>query len=87
MHDTSPEIEKIYREMLMNRSGEERMKMGMSMFTTAVRVIWSSLPESMSVIDKRKKLFLILYGDDFSKEQKAKILTLIEKGEIGYGYK
>ena len=87
MGDTSPDMEKLYNKMLMEKSGEERMKMGMSMYSTAIRVIWSSMPDSLPVVEKRKRLFLTLYGNDYSEEQKGKIISLIEKGEIGYGYK
>lgn len=38
MNDTSPEIEARFFEMMMGKSGQERMKMGFSMFNMARRV-------------------------------------------------
>jgi hypothetical protein len=35
MNDTSPEMESRYRTMIMQRSGEERLKMGCAMRETA----------------------------------------------------
>ena len=42
MNDTSPEIESRFNEMLMKKSGQERMKMGFSMFNMARRQVVSS---------------------------------------------
>ncbi len=43
MNDTSPEMEKRYYAMRMERSGEERLKMGCSMFEAAKEIVKSSI--------------------------------------------
>ncbi len=64
MNDTSPEIEKLYREMLMKRSGEERFLMGCSMFETARTMVLASLPSHLSEDERRRQLCIRLYGRD-----------------------
>jgi hypothetical protein len=81
MKDTSPEMEERYRAMLMERSGEERLKMGCSMHATARALVEASIrehdlqatPESV-----RKGLFLRFYGHEFDADSLAKILAAIE---------
>ncbi|MFQ3597651.1 MAG: hypothetical protein SNJ66_04850 [Chloroherpetonaceae bacterium] len=41
--DTSPDMQKHYREMLLARMPEERFKMGLSMCETARRIVLASL--------------------------------------------
>jgi len=45
MNDTPPEIEKKIHEMMMARSGAERLIMGSSMFDAARRIVLASLPK------------------------------------------
>lgn len=45
MTDTSPEVERTFREMLLERSGEERLKMGCSMRATAQALVMASVLE------------------------------------------
>ena len=81
MKDTPPEIEARYRDMLMQRSGEERLKMGCAMRETARALVEASIleqdpqatPEAV-----RKGLFLRFYGHEFDVESWEKILTAIE---------
>jgi len=42
MSDTSPEMQKLYHDLLMQKTGEERFLMGMSMCDTAKRMVLSS---------------------------------------------
>ncbi len=64
MNDTPPEIEKLYREMIMARSNEERMQMAFSMMATGRQLILSSLPEGLSEEEKRRQLFERMYADE-----------------------
>jgi len=81
MKDTPPEMEARYRDMLMQRSGEERLKMGCAMRETARALVEASIleqdpqatPEAV-----RKGLFLRFYGHEFDVESRAKILAAIE---------
>lgn len=79
MNDTSPEMERKYREMLLQRSGAERLKMGCSMFATARTLVVASVLEkepSASPATVRERLFLRFYGADFDADARARILAL-----------
>ena len=64
MTDTPPEVEKIYREMIMARTPEERMQMAFSMMATGRQLVLSSLPEGLSEAEKRRQLFERMYADE-----------------------
>ena len=77
MNDTNPEIEKRFREMIMERSGEERLKMGFSMFNMARRQVISSIKRDnpdANIQEIKKEIFLRFYGQDFSSEERKKSL-------------
>jgi hypothetical protein len=65
MKDTSEAMEQKYRDMLLKRSGEERLKMGCSMHATAQALVRAAALEtdpSASPASLRKALFLRFYG-------------------------
>lgn len=81
MNDTSPEMEQRFREMLMARSGEERLKMACSMHETARHLVIASLLQenpNATPEELRRGLFLRFYGQDFSPEESERILTALE---------
>ena len=81
MNDTPPEIERRYREMLLQRSGEERLQMGCSMFTFARELVVASVlakTPNVSPSELRHAIFLRFYGDDFDPETREKILRVLE---------
>lgn len=81
MNDTSPEMDARYRSMLMQRSGEERLKMGCAMRETARALVEASIREQdpQATPDTiRKGLFLRFYGHEFDAESRTKILAAIE---------
>ena len=76
MNDTPPGMERRYRELLLQRSGAERLKMGCSMFATARALIVASVLEkepSASPARLRERLFLRLYGADFRADERERI--------------
>jgi hypothetical protein len=80
MKDTSPEVEEVYNKMIMEKTGEERLKMGFSMFDFARKQAIASIKKDHPDSDKeelRKKLFLRFYGGDFSQEELRKIIQKI----------
>jgi len=79
MNDTSPEAKKIQDDLFAKLTGEERMLMGLEMFETAKKIVLSSFPEDLPENEIRKKLFLRFYGNDFSEEEKRKILERIDE--------
>ena len=80
MNDTAPDIESRFNRMMMKKSGQERMKMGFSMFEMARRQVEASIkaknPNADSQ-DVRKEIFLRFYGHEFSHEEQVKILKRI----------
>jgi hypothetical protein len=60
--DTLPEIERIMRDKLMARSGEERFVMGAQMFDSAREMVKASLPPGLSETEQRRQLFKRIYG-------------------------
>ena len=62
MNDTSPEIERRFRQMIMARSGSERLIMGASMFDTARAIVLASLPKDLSEDELNRRLFERIYG-------------------------
>ncbi len=68
MNDTPPEIEHKVHEMMMARSGAERLMMGSAMFDAARKIVLASLPKDLSDEELRRRLFERIYGqplDDF----------------------
>jgi len=81
MKDTPPEMEARYRDMLMQRSGEERLKMGCAMRETARALVEASIREQDPQATPeavRKGLFLRFYGHEFDAASREKILAAIE---------
>ncbi|MCU0288559.1 MAG: hypothetical protein MUF15_19475 [Acidobacteria bacterium] len=76
MKDTSEKMERIYNEMLMKKTPEERVKMCFSMLNAARRIVMSTIKDKKNW---RKEMFLRFYGDEFSPEQKEKILSALGK--------
>ena len=64
MKDTAPEMAALYRELLMERSNEERSSMGASMCQTARRIVWSSIPGHLPENERRLRFFRRYYGND-----------------------
>lgn len=81
MNDTSKEMEEKYFELLMRRSGEERLKMGASMYDTAKEIVRSSILEeskNITPVELKKKIFLRFYGHEFTEVRRQKILKALE---------
>ena len=81
MKDTSPEMESRYRALIMERSGEERLIMGCSMFDAAKALMQAGILDQnphVSPTEIRRALFIQLYGHEFDAESRAKILAGIE---------
>ena len=82
MNDTTPEIDALFRSMLLQRSGEQRLRMACSMFDTAKALATASIREKhpdISDTDLRQALFLRFYGHEFSPAQREEILAAISR--------
>ena len=64
MTDTSPEIERMVRNKIMARSGEERFIMGAEMFDSALEMVKAFLPKNLSETEMRRLLFKRIYGKE-----------------------
>ena len=64
MTDTPPEIERMVRDRIIARSGEERFIMGAQMFDSAREIIKASLPRDLSETEQRRLLFKRIYGKE-----------------------
>lgn len=88
MSDTAPEVERQFRALLLERSGEERLKMGCSMHATAQALVRASVLEKdpqASPATLRRALFLRFYGRDFDPQTREKILLALEGVNRGIG--
>jgi len=64
MTDTPPEVERMLRDKIMARSGEERFIMGAQMFDSAREMVKASLPRGLSETEQRRQLFKRIYGEE-----------------------
>lgn len=82
MKDTSGKMDRKFRGMLLERSGEERLKMGCSMHATAQALVRASTLEqepSAAPATLRRTLFLRFYGEEFEAAKRKRILQALEK--------
>ena len=74
MRDTSAEIERIHRDLLMSRDGWARLRMGCDMFDTAKAIAIAGLrPGDGDSV--RTALFLRFYRDDFDASTRERIMA------------
>ncbi len=69
MTDTPNEVKQLYRDLLMHRSGAERLEMGCRMFDTARAFVRASLGDPSGTDRSREmtaRLFLRTYRADFA---------------------
>lgn len=80
MKDTSPKMERLYIRLIMEKTGQERLHMGCSMFDAAKQIVKSAIYEKYPDITPEKmkeQIFLRFYGQDFNKTAKNKILKAL----------
>ena len=80
MNDTPPEIDQMIRENFLKKTPQERFKIGCEMYDTSRYLVrWAILKENpqISEVELRQQLFLRFYGDEFSAEEKEKILAYL----------
>jgi hypothetical protein len=79
--DTPEEVERKFRKMIAQRSGEERLMMGCSMHATARALVKASImqqhPKARPAEIKRL-LFLRFYAGDFSPEERRRVARAIK---------
>jgi len=88
MNDTHPDIAMRFRDLIMSKSGEERLLMGFSMYDAAREIVRSAIlaerpditPEGM-----KQEIFLRFYGQEFSQADREKILAALASHVSGSG--
>ncbi len=86
MHDTTPEVERIYSEMLRSRTPLERFQMVSEMFDTARTLMAAGILRenpNLSELEVKREVFRRMYREDFTPEQMEKILQHILQPEPG----
>jgi len=78
MFDTHPDVAIRYRDLMMSKSGQQRLLMGCSMYDTAKKIVRSAIYNSRPDItdeDMKKEIFLRFYGNEFSRADREKFLS------------
>ena len=81
MNDTHPDIAIRFRDLMMSKSGEERLLMGFSMYAAAREIVRSAILAQRPDItpqEMRKEIFLRFYGHEFCQADREKISKEIE---------
>jgi hypothetical protein len=63
LNDTPPEVDELYRRMLLRRAPEERLRMACRMFSSARALARAGMPAA-SGAQMRRQMFLRLYAAD-----------------------
>lgn len=77
MRDTTYEMEEKMREMILEKSPVERLKMGVSMYETSRRLVIRAILEGNPGISEtalKQELFLKFYGNEMQPEEREAIL-------------
>jgi hypothetical protein len=62
MNDTDPEVKERVRQLMMQRTGEERFVMGALMFDAARELVIASIPKGLPPQEFKRRLFERFYG-------------------------
>lgn len=80
MLDTHPEVAIHFRDLMMSKSGQERLLMGCSMYDTAKQIVRSAIYNNQPQItndEMKKEIFLRFYGREFSRAEREKFLSVL----------
>ncbi len=78
MNDTHPDVAIRYRDLMMSKTGQQRLRMGCSMYDTAKTIVRSAIYNSRPQItdeEMKKEVFLRFYGKEFSRTDREKFLS------------
>lgn len=78
MNDTPPDVDELYRRMLLRRSAEERLGMACRMFSSARALARAGMPAT-SGAQIRRQMFLRLYAADMPDDRlRERVVRAIE---------
>ena len=78
MFDTHPDITIRFRDLIMSKTGQQRLLMGCSMYDTAKQIVRSAIYNNRPEITEeeiKKEIFLRFYAQDFSRFDREKFLS------------
>ena len=78
--DTHPEIAVRFRDLMMSKTGQQRLLMGCSMYDTAKQIVRSAIYNSRPGItdaEIKREIFLRFYGQEFSQADREKYLSVL----------
>jgi len=76
MLDTHPDIAARFRNMMMQKSGEQRLHMGCSMYDAARQIVRSAILDrnvDITEAEMKREIFLRFYGHEFSRNKIEKL--------------
>jgi len=80
MNDTNSDADTQFKNLMMSKSGEQRLLMGCSMFDAAKKIVLSSICNrrpGISDVEIRREIFLRFYGPDFNETDRDKVLSAL----------
>jgi len=83
MNDTHPDVAIRFRDIMMSKTGQQRLLMGCSMYDTAKKIVRSAIYNNRPEIteeEMKKEIFLRFYGNDFSQADREKFLSALMSG-------
>jgi hypothetical protein len=78
MIDTPPDVARLHRDLFMQRSGGERLRMAAEMFETAKRLARAGLGDADGRDESpemRARLFVRIHGPDFDPATRDRIVA------------
>ncbi len=80
MNDTHPDVAIRFRDLMMSKTGQQRLRMGCSMYDTAKKIVRSAIYNNRPQItdeEMKKEIFLRFYGNEFSPVEREKFLSAL----------
>ena len=80
MNDTHPDVAIRFRDLMMSKTGQQRLLMGCSMYDTAKKIVRSAINNNRPEItdeEMKKEIFLRFYGKEFSRADREKFLSAL----------
>jgi len=68
----------LYKKMIRDKTGQERLLMGFEMLDLSAKLVLSSLENRVTGMNLKKEVFLRFYRTDFNEEEREKILTALK---------
>lgn len=80
--DTTPEVDRLYRSLLMSRSGAERLRMGAGMFDAARALVAARVRADrgeMSESELRAAVFVRVYANDLDEGLRSAVVARVRR--------